>query len=241
MAYSAYICKYFFSFSLFCYGETFPETEHPPTRWCLLCSAGWPKRHRSFWWESFSPRLAHGAVPPLGLGLMSWINACHASTVRDTPLSHPAWTISTPILPPPVSLPTVFTPLLEELGLASLQSHSQSTTVPPSTFAQDENHWCFVHKPLSNDVKAQRCHISMQPVRGRVSVKSRRVCSCMKGCVILLSISWTPRRCELTRYLTHSIINLRLQSFSLTILKKNSFEDASNSRFWFKRGPVEQG
>lgn len=151
---------------------------------------------------------------------MSWINACHAFTVRDTPLSHPAWTISTPILPPPLPLPTVFTPLLKELGPASLLSWSQSPASPLPSLPQEEINWFCVWKPLSNELKAQTCHISLGPIRGRVSVKYRGMCNCIKGCVILkaLSIFWTPRWCEPTEmlpYFTQSLMNLRLQSVSL--------------------------
>lgn len=67
-----------------------------------------------------------------------------------------------------------------------------STPTPTPPFPQEEIDWSCVHKPLSNEVKAHRCHISLWPVRGR------GMCNCIKGCVILKahSISWTTRWCE---------------------------------------------
>lgn len=70
--------------------------------------------------------------PPLGLGLMSWINACHASTQRGArrfPTRHEP--------PPPpsphVPLPTVFTLSVEELEPASRlrAAANQQTPSPP--------------------------------------------------------------------------------------------------------------
>lgn len=145
-----------------------------------------------------------------------------------TPLCHPTWTISPPVLPPPAPLPTVFTPLLEELGLASLQSYIQSTAAPDppihthTIFSQEEIDWFCALKPLSNEVKAQRCHISLWPVTGRVSLRGRGMCSCIKGYVFLNahSISWTSKWWEFTEvFPCRSLMNLRLQSFSLNSLK----------------------
>ena len=156
--------------------------------------------------------------------------------MRDTPLFHPAWTILTPILPPPAPLPTAFTPSVAELGLASLQSCSQSTTQPPRV----EINWFCVCKPLTNGVKAQRCHILLWPVRGRVPLKGSEMCNCIKSCVILKTHS-PPRWWILRAYAFSDESGVAV--FLLKLLKPFflSLRDASNCRFWFKRGLAELG
>lgn len=63
---------------------------------CLCCSAERPKRCKTFRRKYY---FSCGIVPLLGCGaLMSWINACHASTVQNPSLSRLGWTILTPLL-----------------------------------------------------------------------------------------------------------------------------------------------
>lgn len=221
MAYNSYTCKLLFFFIVLVWWKT-TETEYFPSWQCPLCSSERPKNRGSFGWESFLLHLACGAVPLLGLGLMSWINACHASTVQDTPLSHPAWTISTPILPPSVPLPTVFTPLVEELGMASLQSSNQSTTPPPPnppSLSSGEN-WLVqcVQDLVQWSESPEMSHLAVTCKRQSPCKRQGNVQLHKELCYLKAHpISWPQRCCEseVLPYLTHSPVNLRLLSFSL--------------------------
>lgn len=94
----------YFSLSLFQCGEkkthkALLKLSDPQRDSCLCCSADRPKRCKTFRGKSF---FSCGIVPLLGCGaLMSWINACHASTVQNPSPSRMGWTILTPILLPP--------------------------------------------------------------------------------------------------------------------------------------------
>ena len=158
---------------------------------------------------------------------MSWINACHASAAQDTLLFSPGVNrfASHPpsLLYPP---PTVFAPSLKELGLGPLQSCNQSTAAPIRAFFFFWRKSIVSMGPMK---RKRRDVISCCDLEGAESpLKAGEWEAALRGRVIL-NAHPTPRPpwwCELTEvlpYLSHSLRNLRLQSFPLKLLKKMPF------------------
>lgn len=177
----------------------------------LLCSARRPKSHGSCWWESFYLHLARGAVPPPGArpDVMNKCMSCLRNAGHAT-------------LPPgmnhldscPPSFLYLCTPLVKDPGLVSppaLQPINNPT-------ALEEIDWYCVHRPSTNDVNAQSCHILLWPVRGRVPAKARECATALrdvslktcvpyphsqdgvnpKSCYLVLCIHWWISGCRLS-------------------------------------------